>query len=132
MQIDVGQQRRDDRPLRRSRRGRPSLHVLHDVLPQEAFYQRQNASVADLFRYPRHQPVVRDRVEVALQVGVHHMGVTFLQQPVDLPQRVLAAAFRTEAVAAFPELRLKDRFNRHLERLGGMRSFTVGIPSGRV
>ena len=96
--------------------GSPSLHALHDVLAQVALDQIQNASIADLLFYPRHQPVVRDRVEIALQVGVHHMGIAFLQQPIDFPQRILASSTRTEAVAAFPERCLKDRFNRHFER----------------
>ena len=39
------------------------LHLLHDAVPQAAFDQGQNASVADLPRHLRHQPVVRDRVE---------------------------------------------------------------------
>jgi site-specific DNA recombinase len=77
--------RSHDGPLWRSRRRGPSLHCLHDVLTQEALDQVEDASVADLARHLRQKPVVGDRVEVALQVGVHHMGVAFLQQPVDLP-----------------------------------------------
>ena len=96
--------------------GSPPLHALHDVLAQIALDQLQDAPIADLLFYPRHQPVVRDRVEIAFQVGVHHVGVAFLQQPIDFPQRILATSSRTEAVAALPERRLKDRFNRHFER----------------
>src|SRR5471030_633657 len=44
---------------------------------------------------------------VTLQVGVHHMGVTFLQQAIDFPQRILATPSRPEAVASRPELNLK-------------------------
>ena len=132
MQIDVGQQWRDDRPLRRSRCRAPSLHLLHDVLLEVAFDQRQNASVADLLRHSRQQPVVRDGVEIALQVGVHHMGVALLQQPVDFPQRILATTSRTEAVAARPELASKIGSIAILSAVCTIRSLTVGIPSGRV
>jgi hypothetical protein len=63
------------------------LHLLHDAVPQAAFDQGQNASVADLPRHLRHQPVVRDRVEIALKVGVDHMDIAGLQQSLDFPQR---------------------------------------------
>ncbi len=78
--------------------------------------QGQDAPVADRVRHPADQPVVRDRVEIALQVGIHHEAVACLQKPIDLPQRRLAAASRTEAVAARPELRFKDWFNGQFER----------------
>jgi hypothetical protein len=55
---------------------------------------------------------------VALQVGVHHEGVAGLQQPVDFPQRVLAAAPRTEPVASRSELHFKDWLDDHLQ--GGL------------
>jgi hypothetical protein len=78
--------------------------------------QGQDAPVADRVRHPADQPVGRDRVEIALQVGIHHEAVACLQKPIDLPQRRLAAASRTEAVAARPELRFKDWFNGQFER----------------
>ena len=62
-----------------------------------------------------HQPVVRDAVEIALQVGIHHPGEPLLQQPIDFPQRVLAAPPRPEAVTTRPELSFKDRLDDHLE-----------------
>jgi hypothetical protein len=63
-----------------------------------------------------HQPIVRDGVEVAFQVGVHHVGVASLQQPIDFPQRILAAPPRPEAEAAGPELDFKDWLDDHLNR----------------
>ena len=78
MQVEVGQERRDDRPLGRPRR-RPR-HVLHDILLEEAFEQRQDRPVADRMRNQGHQPIVRDGIEIAFQVGVHHEGEPFLQQ----------------------------------------------------
>src|SRR5437879_10271781 len=97
-------QRRAYPPSGRSRRWTPMLHLLHDVLAQAAFDQSQNASVADLLRHPRHEPVVRDRVEIALQVGVDHLDIAGPQQSIDLPQRVLAASAGPEAIAAGPKL----------------------------
>ena len=107
MQIEVGEQRRDHCILRCSRRRPPARHVLHDVLLEKAFEQRQHKPVADRTFDQGHQPVVRDAVKIALQVGIHHPGEPVLRQPVDFPQRVLATASRTEAIAARPELRFK-------------------------
>jgi hypothetical protein len=45
---------------------------------------------------PRHQTIVRNRVEVALQVGVYHEGVAVPDQLVDLPQSVMAPTLRTK------------------------------------
>src|ERR1700744_3721928 len=59
---------------------------------------------------------MRDRVEVALQVRIHHMAEALLQQPVHLPQPILAAPPRPEAVATGPELGLEDRLDHHLHR----------------
>src|SRR6266478_3891031 len=115
MQVDVGQQRREDRPLGRSRRREPTRHVRHDLLPEKALDQRQDAPVADRLAHPRHQLVVRDRIEVTLQVGIHDMSEAFLQQPIDLPQRIFAASSRPEAVTSRSELDFKDWLNGHLQ-----------------
>ena len=101
--------------LRRPRGGLPTRQRRHDVLPQEAVDQRQHAAIADRLFHQRHQPVPRNAVEIALEVGVDHKGEAGLQQPIDLPQRILAAAPRTEAIAPRPELRLKDRLDDHPE-----------------
>jgi hypothetical protein len=77
---------------------------------------RTRATVADPFLDLRHQPLVRDAVEVALEVGVDHEGVTVLDQPVHFAQRVMAAASRPEAVALRTERRLEDRFDDELHR----------------
>jgi hypothetical protein len=45
------------------------------------------------------------------------MGVALLQPPIDLAQRVVAPAFRTEAIAAVAEPALKDRFDHEPDRL---------------
>src|SRR5260370_8163113 len=43
------------------------------------------------------------------------MSEAFLQQPIDLPQRILAASSRPEAVTSRPELDFKDWLNGHLQ-----------------
>src|ERR1700761_2629392 len=50
-----------------------------------------------------------------LPVRIHHVGVAFLQQPIDLPQSVLAASPRTKAVAPGAELDFKDWLDDHLQ-----------------
>src|ERR1700724_3624382 len=115
VQVDVGQQRREDCPLGRSPRRQPARHVRHDLLPEKALDQRQDAPVADRLAHPCHQLVVRDRIEVTLQVGIHYMSEALLQQPIDLPQRIFAASSRPEAVTSRPELDFKDWLNGHLQ-----------------
>src|SRR6185436_9441822 len=61
-------------------------------------------------------PLVRKAVEVTLEVGIHHDGEPFLEQAVDLAQRVMAASSRTETVAPLAERRLEDRFDDQLHR----------------
>jgi glycerol-3-phosphate dehydrogenase len=81
VQVQIRQQRADHRTLRRAARRRPALQLLHHVLFDPAIQQGQQATVADVRRQPLLQPVVRNAVEVPLQVGIHHMGVARLQQP---------------------------------------------------
>jgi hypothetical protein len=45
------------------------------------------------------------------------MGIARLQQPIDLAQRVVTPAFRTEAVAAVTEGAFEDRFDHETDRL---------------
>src|SRR5690606_19588576 len=92
--VDVGQQRADHRTLRRAPGWRPSLQPRHDVLLEPAMEQGEKATIADPFLYPFHQWLVRDRVEVALQVGIDHEGEAFLEQTIYFAQRVTAAAPR--------------------------------------
>src|SRR5271166_3288448 len=55
---------------------------------------------------------MRDRIEIADEVGVRHVGIAVLDQPIDFPQRVVASASRTESVAPVTEPRLENRFDR--------------------
>src|SRR4051812_12692984 len=59
---------------------------------------------------------MRDAVEVALEVGVHHMGVALLEPASDGPQRVLATSSRSEPVTRVAETALEDRLDNALDR----------------
>ena len=61
------------------------------ALLQERLDQRQHSAIRHLPGHQGQQPVLRDRVEVALQVGIDHMDVARLEQLVHPPQRVFAA-----------------------------------------
>ena len=55
---------------------RPDLEVFHDALAPRTPEQLQHSAVGRLSRSTTlHELVVGDRVEVALQVGVHHVCV---------------------------------------------------------
>ena len=66
--------------------------------------------------YQREQPVVRNHVEVAFEVGVHHPVVVRLEQRVHAPQSILGPSPRSEAVAVLGKLRLEDRFQNVPQR----------------
>src|SRR5208283_4054340 len=112
IQIDVGQQGADYRALRRAPCRRPLLQPLQDVGLQPTSDQIEHPAVTDLGLDPRHQAVMRDRIEIADEVGVRHVGIAVLDQPIDFPQRVVASASRTESVAPVTEPRLENRFDR--------------------
>ena len=58
---------------------------------------------------------MRDRVEEAFQVGIHHPGEPGPQKPIDPPQGVLAPTPRTEPVAVFGKPCFPDRFQREAQ-----------------
>ena len=113
----ASKQRADHCALRRGPCRRPLLQTFQDVGRQPTSDQVEHPAIADLRLDPRHETIVRDRIEVAGEVGVHHEGVAVLDQPVDHSQRVVASASRTEAVALVPEPRLENRFDHEPNRL---------------
>ena len=54
-----------------------------------------------------------DRVEVLLNVDVHHKGASRVQMLLHPPQSVFGASLWPEPIAAFHELLLKDRLDGH-------------------
>ncbi len=64
--------------------GVPSLQTPQDVLPEPTAQQREDTTIADTFLDPLHQRLVRDAVEVALKVGIDHVGEAVLDQVIHL------------------------------------------------
>src|SRR3972149_7332700 len=108
MKINISQKRADHRTLRRAPRGRPSPHPLDDVLVQKRSDQLQHCAVANPCRNLTQKRLIRDTVKVAVKVGVHHLGVAFLDEFIDFPQRVFAAAIRAKTGTRLLKLSLKD------------------------
>src|SRR5262245_1160691 len=116
VEIDVAQQRRDHRPLRRTRlRRRPSQRA-HHLLLQESVEQLQQTSIGDLRRHPLTQSRVRDGVEVAFHIRVHYKCVSRFEQLLDASHRILTAAPWAESVALRCESHFKDRFYHVAQR----------------
>jgi hypothetical protein len=59
---------------------------------------------------------MRNRVEVAPQIGIHHKGVALSKQPVHFAKRVFAAKTRAKAITHLQELPLKDGLQHKLKR----------------
>src|SRR5215510_13486277 len=116
VEIDVREQRRDHRPLWRARFWYRRAHRAHHLLFQESVEQRQHASVGDLRRHPLTQSRVRDGVEVAFQIRIHHERVSRVEQLLDAPQRILTAASWAESIALRCESHFKDRFDHVAQR----------------
>ena len=58
---------------------------MQDVLLQEAADQFQHCAITDTFFHALHQTIMGNRVEVALQVGIYHKGISLLEQSIDFP-----------------------------------------------
>src|SRR6478672_9203205 len=59
---------------------------------------------------------MRNAVEVAFQIGVHHIAAAVLDQGIHLAQSVLAGPPRPEAIARWVEHCLEYRFDDELDR----------------
>ena len=116
VEVDVRQERAEDCSLRAAPLGRPAHRRVHHVLPKELRNQPQDTSVGNLCLDASHQLLVRNRVEVRLQIGVHHPRVARFQQAVHAAERVLAAPSRAEAVAVLGKGPLEDRFKHVTQR----------------
>ncbi len=125
----------------------PTLEFFEHAGAKKTFHQRHHPPVGDPLFDPRHQPVVRNGVEVAFQVGIDHPGVAALEERVHAAQRVFGPAPRSEAVTVLGEFRLEDRFqdvpqgglhNAVAHRRNAQRSLFLAAglgypsPSGRV
>src|SRR5262249_42281363 len=82
--------------------------AIEDSLFKEALDQRQDTAVLHLLADQGHQAVLRDRVEVAFQVGIDDVDVTGPEQFLQPPQRVLASPVGAKAVAVRRKVPLED------------------------
>ena len=96
--------------------GRPFPVAVEDSLFKETLDQRQDTAVLHLLADQGHQAVLRDRVEIAFQVGIDNEDVSALEQFLHPPQRVLAAPVGAKAVAVRRKVPFEDRFHHHAQR----------------
>ena len=80
--------------------------------------QRQHLPVADPPGHRAHQLRMRNRIEVAGQVRVHHLMMPPAHQPLHFPHRLLRVALRTVGILLRGQVRLEDRIqHQHRRRL---------------
>ena len=118
MEVEVGQQGTDYGALGRPCFGRPPGQPLHDVLIEKSFDQLKQAAVGNMPANLLYQFLMGNAVEVGLQIGIHHMGIAGLQEPIHFPQGILASSVWPETVTVRFELRLEYRlYNQPYRRL---------------
>src|SRR5262249_57747128 len=83
-------------------------------LLEAAAEERQDTTITPSFLYSLHQPVMRNAVEIALEIGIDHERVAVRYQLGHFAQRIQAAPSRPKAVARRSEPRLKDRLECEL------------------
>jgi len=130
---DVGEQRRNHRPLPRPPLARGHDPVLKDARLEPFLDQAENAVVADPMPQETHEPFVAHRVEERADVGVH--------DPVRLPcadsdhpgvERVMRAASGAEPIREPEEvLRVRSAFSTSCTALWTILSSRAATARGR-
>src|SRR5262249_49736255 len=115
MKVDVGQKRTDHRPLRCAAARPPFLHLLDDVLMQIGLDQLKHPAIAHTLLYALHKPPMRNRVEVAPQVGIHHKGVALSNQSVPSAKPLFAPKTGTKPITHLKNPPQKDGPNHKLK-----------------
>src|SRR6267143_2026309 len=87
----------------------PAHHRVHHFLRQVPSQHLYHSSIRHFLLHSRHQPLVRDRVEVALQVRIYNPVIPCFKQSVHSPKRSFASSLRSESVTLFGKIPLKDR-----------------------
>jgi hypothetical protein len=119
MQVNVGQQWRDDSSLRRTARVRPgpsSVGFLDDRCAQPGFDEFEDHPVAHAPGHPFHQFTMRDRIEVFRQVGINHLGLAHPQRFSDLLDGLVGIASGPKAKGARMKIRLEYRHQHQIHR----------------
>ena len=117
VQVDVRQQRRDHRALRRALHPFRPRPLLHDPGLQPFGHQPEHTAVADPVLQEPHHPRVADAVEEGPDVGVQDPVHLSQIDPVgERVQRVVLRAPGTEPVGEAEEVRLVDSVQHLHER----------------
>ena len=110
MQVDVGQQWGDDRPLRGAPFGLDSPAIFDDSGLQPLPDQSQEAAVGNPVLQECEHPVVVDGVKVRTDVGVQYpSNLSGLDSHPDRVERVVLPAPRSESIRKAEKIRLVDR-----------------------
>ncbi|GDM67834.1 hypothetical protein BvCmsKSP083_03031 [Escherichia coli] len=107
MQVKIRQQGRNNPSLRRSGGFPPETHIFHHTSRQPHFDQFHNRPINDLGPYRQQQLVVRDRIEIRLQIRINNPVTLEVQPLVDFAQGLLGALARPEAIRKILEARLE-------------------------
>src|SRR5437867_3883167 len=111
VEVEVCQKRTDHGPLRGATfRRLPALQFFQHAGFQTLFQQRQDAAVHDSLLDQRHQPIMRNGIEVALEVGIHTPDLTLVQELLHAIHCLPTAPAGPKPVAVLGEIALKDRF----------------------
>ena len=110
VQVDVGKQRRDYRPLRRSLRADPDRPFFEDARPEPFADQADDALVADPMLDETDQPLLAYRIEERADVGIHdEVHPAALDPDHQRIHRIMRAAPGPEPVREPEEVFLVDR-----------------------
>src|SRR6266571_3245885 len=117
VEIGVGQQRTDDRPLGGASFGRtPPFAGFHHTLLEHPSDQFQNGSIGNVLGDYGQEFILRYAIEIAFEVGVHHPDFPLLEELNDSPKRVFGSSPRPESVAVFGKEFLEDWFEHVAQR----------------
>ena len=90
--------------------------TVQNPLFKEVLDQRHDAAVRHLLTNQGQEAILRNRIEVALEIDIDDVAVASLEQFRHPPQRILASPFGAKAIAVRSEVPLKDGFQHHTKR----------------
>src|ERR1700738_4271981 len=117
VQVDVGEERRDRRPLPCPPGTDGHDPIFHDARLEPFADQADDAPVADPMLHEPDEPFLVHRVEERLDVGVQYEAHLLAVDPdAERIQRIVRAASRPEPVRDSEELFLVDRIQQRAPR----------------
>src|SRR4051794_28188051 len=109
VESDVGEQGRNDAPLRGTERRRSELTLLHHPGLEKSFDQTENVAIGNLVGHACHDDVVRNIVEEPFDIGIEDIGVPEPMEFDDPLDRPMTVACRPETVGVVVKDPLKER-----------------------